>query len=283
LRNDYAHRAGSVEWLAQAPASADQQLRAAIARELLAELEEQQLQAQATAALSRWLPEEAGPVLTEAARDLPAANSVTGSFLIRLCLERGHVEGLVALMNHPDKELREQARAAAQHLNASRPMLLQQCLRDIRSEERWALALAELKSMKLDAAAKARLIAALDTVANFPMTPQNGEDLAEVLAICFPDSIPQAVHLMAKPQLRPAVAASLKKAGPVAEKFLWPALDGSDRSLNIAACEVLAKIGTQQSLSHLKRLAELSDPGRRGAARAAISEIVAANRRPVDF
>ena len=88
-------------------------------------------------------------------------------------------------------------------------------------------------------------------------------------------------------------AEALKEAGPVAEVLLIPLLHQDNLVVQESVCEVLAVIGTEQSVSHLTPLTALADsenPGgmgirerRTGAAAAnAIEAIRAAGREPVE-
>ena len=72
----------------------------------------------------------------------------------------------------------------------------------------------------------------------------------------------------------------LKAIGPAAESYVWPVLRSTDRNERERACEVLAVIGTSQSLPHLERLSD--DPATSSQAQSAMLRIRNANRQPTE-
>jgi hypothetical protein len=77
------------------------------------------------------------------------------------------------------------------------------------------------------------------------------------------------------------VAASLlRKIGPPAESYVWPALLASDAKAQARACEVLRAIGTSHSIPYLEQLSENANLA--NVARSAVLEIAAAKRPPVE-
>jgi hypothetical protein len=282
-------------------------------------LEALQNRSLAQSVLNQWALLDDSPKLVQAAnRANPRVPDYIDAIVIQL-IQLKDEASVLPFLNHPSNSVRASVTVAMNDWNLSEERIVQQSIEDLEQEGRQEAALSRLQSMALSEAqqeetaqaAKQLLLegaaGSVGTNAIELLEQYGGIDTALLIKVYESQNNvfvretelrerasealtmrPEAsVFLLFASQLdnrdRQAAergATSLKNMGPAAESYVWPALRNDDRTVRERACNLLAAIGTTNSVPHLERLGD--DEATSSQAQAAILDIQNADRQPIE-
>jgi hypothetical protein len=194
----------------------------------------------------------------------------------------------LAYLNHPDAAVQKEARNLCRRLDVSDERQLEQTLADVADARtaRARAALQHLAALRPNEAARAKVSAALNAPLLDPRadvrsdalsavevwgTPQNTAALLQVLgdaqargaecdarvidllgALKDPKAAPALAQGLTHGRERGPAGQALRAIGPAAEEAVLPFLRVDDWEARVAACRILAEIGTDKSVQPLQ-------------------------------
>jgi hypothetical protein len=264
--------------------------------------------------LAVWMTPADTPRLVEFARQprsgVQRHNVALGTVQILESLEDR--SAMLAMINHPYESARDKALEICRRWNVEEAAIVRRCLDDLKHESFRAVALQRLAECEIDASLEAEVLAAvrslpaagadyqttksvLAALERLAVSPERTALLDEMLN---GDPSPQRVaqralvqRTLVKQADEGALAAiarslddygmwlqtrsDLETLGPGFERHVWPKLSADHWPLQQQACQLLAKIGTKQSIAPLEQLANEARPHLADEARKAIAAIEA--------